>query len=783
MARKGDDKKALTVEQALRESERRYRLLAENSEDVIFTLDNEFQPTYVSPSIQRLLGVSPEEALGEQLADIMTPGSYAMILQRRLESLEAAARGEPAPHQRLTLEIYRKDDSTVWVETIVKPQFDEQGRKIGFVGVSRDVTMHMRTEAALRESESRYRSLYENTPAMLHSIDNDFRLISVSDVWLDKLGYSREEVLGRRNIDFMTEQSRREALEINLPKYLATGELRDVPYQFVCKDGRILDVLLSSISERDPAGRIVRSLAVVEDVTERKKAEDALRESAAKFRGLFERSPIAMMLFDANTVVLDVNQAMEATFNSKYEQYIGLNLLGKMPDGPLKQSVVQSLACGEANVEGLYNSMSSGKEMYLKARINRVFEDLYMAFLEDVTQAKEMEFSLIAAKELAEDGAKAKSEFLANMSHEIRTPLNAVLGLLQILATTDLSPNQKDYVSTALESGKSLLTLIGDILDLAKIEAGKLEIEYRPFDPAALLGSVVKTFREQAETKGLSLVLTQDAFLPPLILGDEIRLRQVLFNLVGNAVKFTGAGEVRVKAEVAGKPEASGALRLRFHVSDTGVGISAKKLPQVFEPFTQADGSYTRKHQGTGLGLSIVRRLVELMDGQVTLDSQEGVGTTATFEIAAMNAPHAQKHASPQPGHLPLSPGLSVLLVEDDPVNLLTVREILNLAGFATSCATNGELALAALRTRRFDLVLMDIQMPVMDGIEATRRIRAGEAGAANANLPIVAITAHTVKGDKEEFLAAGMNGYIAKPVDLDNLRDVIEECLRQHGQ
>jgi two-component system sensor histidine kinase EvgS len=520
---------------------------------------------------------------------------------------------------------------------------------------------------------------------------------------------------------------------------------------------------------------------VATDITELKRVEAALRDSANKFQGLFESSPIGILLFNAESVVLDANRATENTLGSPRGKYLGLKLVEFMPEGRHKNAIIQAIREGEAQAEGWYKAIFSSKQLFLKARINKIAQDLYMAFLEDITQAKQMELSLVAAKESAEEAARAKNEFLANMSHEIRTPLNAVLGLLQILALSELAGHQKEYVAGALESGKSLMTLIGDILDLAKIEAGKVEIARRPFALAAVLDTVAGAFREQAGAKGVLLIHKLGASLPPLVIGDEIRLRQVLFNLAGNAVKFTESGEVRITAEAVPARDCPGALRLRFCVADTGVGIPAGKLQKVFDPFTQADGTFTRKHQGTGLGLSIVKRLVELMGGTVTLESEEGRGTIASVEIAFEIAAAPDRPAAPEPVTEPRQGGLRILLVEDDALNLLAVKEILSAAGHRVTCATNGELALAALRTRRFDLALMDIQMPVMDGLETTRRIRKGEAGQ-QADIPIIALSAHAMKGDRETFLAAGMNGYIAKPVVIATLKKAISECLGQEG-
>jgi PAS domain S-box-containing protein len=780
MAGEAGEVRALAVEEALGESERRYRLLAENAEDVIWTADNDWRFTYISPSIVRLRGFSPEEAMRQGMAETMTLESFALVLQSRREAQEAEARGEPAARQRVVVEQYRKDGSTVWVESIVKPQYDEQGRAIGFIGVSRDVTERKRAEEALGDARQFLKAVMDSISAVIFVKDHRHRLIHVNKTASALAGRTREQIVGGTDYDFFPKEQADFFWECD-HQVLKTGRESVSEDVFVDSRGvaRTLFAKRTRFSGKNGEKFVV---GVATDITELKQVEAALRDSATKFQGLFENSPIGILIFNAAGVVLDANRALEATFGTSREQYLGVRLLEAMAEGRHKEAIIQAIREGEAQAEGWHEAIFSGQKVFLKARINRIAQDLYMSFLEDISQAKRLELSLVAAKDSAEEAARAKSEFLANMSHEIRTPLNAVLGLLQILELSELTGQQRQYVAGALESGKSLLTLIGDILDLAKIEAGKVEIARRPFAPAAVLDTVAGAFREQAEAKGVSLLHVLEASLPSRVIGDEIRLRQVLFNLVGNAVKFTSSGCVRIAASASG-PDFSGSFCLSFCVTDTGVGIPADKLNKVFDPFTQADGTFTRRHQGTGLGLSIVKRLVELMGGTVELRSEEGRGTTATVAIAFEVPPEAAAATAvagsrPEPER---PDGLHVLLVEDDALNLLAVKEMLSLAGHRVTCATNGELALAALRTRRFDLALMDIQMPVLDGLETTRRIRRGEAGR-HKDIPIIALSAHAMKGDRETFLAAGMNGYIAKPVVIETLEQAIADCLAARG-
>jgi len=391
----------------------------------------------------------------------------------------------------------------------------------------------------------------------------------------------------------------------------------------------------------------------------------------------------------------------------------------------------------------------------------------------DISEQKRGEDALRSAKEMAESASRSKSEFLANMSHEIRTPLNGTLGLLQLLVETPLSEEQNGFVHLALKSGNSLLSVLNDILDFSKIEAGKLAVDEKPLSIAELLGAVRDLFGEQAGQAGLQLACEAGAGVPLAVLGDFARLRQVLFNLVGNSVKFTPAGEIRVSVEADPVGE-----RLVFAVSDTGIGMPGEKVDALFEPFVQADGSYTRKQRGVGLGLAIVKRLVTLMGGGLHAQSQPGRGTTITFDIPLKLAGAAPARQAACPPSFAFK-GQAILLAEDEAVNRLIMRSLLENRGFTVHCAGNGLEALSILDRERIDAVLMDIQMPEMDGVQAARAIRDPGRFGDKSRVPVIALTAHAMAGDKERFLAAGMDDYISKPVDLGQLLCVLSRFLK----
>jgi len=383
------------------------------------------------------------------------------------------------------------------------------------------------------------------------------------------------------------------------------------------------------------------------------------------------------------------------------------------------------------------------------------------------------ERSLTAMKEEAQAASKAKSEFLANMSHEIRTPLNGILGMLQLLKDTRHDEEQRNYVQTAIQSADRLTKLLSDILDLSKVEAGKLDIAHKPFDFRDALKSIEDLFSPSARQKGLWLTFHVDERIPECLLGDATRLQQVLSNLIGNAVKFTDQGGVKVEAYPL-PPIGKDKQRVLFSVSDTGIGIADETLDKLFKPFSQAETDYTRQFQGAGLGLVISKRLVNLMGGNMAVASEEGKGTTfhfcATFGHDATC--RVEKHAD-----APAKTAFCrVLLAEDDEVSIMVAVKFLERKGCAVTVARDGQQAIACLKKESFDLVLMDIQMPNMDGLEAMRAIRSGEAGEAASRVPIAALTSYAMSGDEARFLEAGMNAYLSKPLNLDTLGQVLAD-------
>ncbi|MGL1862177.1 MAG: transporter substrate-binding domain-containing protein [Pseudodesulfovibrio sp.] len=401
-----------------------------------------------------------------------------------------------------------------------------------------------------------------------------------------------------------------------------------------------------------------------------------------------------------------------------------------------------------------------------------------LLFIQDVTEKKKSVEAILESKREAEHANKAKSMFLANMSHELRTPINGVMGMHQLLQTTSLDEEQSEYVSIAIQSSDRLTRLLSDILDLSRVEAEVLVMNSNHFKLDKLVREVGELFKPFSKQSGISLTVAIDSALQQPVIGDEFRIQQVLNNLIGNAFKFTSQGSIAVDVSLmpSSDPDTS---RVKLIVSDTGRGIPADKMNDLFTPFTQVEGDYSRSFQGAGLGLAIVKNLVDLMGGSITLESTEGVGTTVCLEFTFPKGIEQTEEIEPsQTNTCVTTPGCEVLVVEDDDVSSLTLSKQVEKMGYSVEAVSDGKECLAILNESHFDLILMDVQMPVMDGLEATRAIRKREQDSNNEKIPIVAVTAYAMAGDREKFIEAGMDDYLSKPVALDALVNVLGKFL-----
>ncbi len=534
------------------------------------------------------------------------------------------------------------------------------------------------------------------------------------------------------------------------------------------------------------------------DILSRAKSEEALRQSEEYLQAVFRVAPTGIGVV-RNRVLTRVNERVCEMTGYSQEELLGQSARILYPSqadfdfvGREKYRQIREKGTGEVETSWQRKDGSVIDVLMASTPLDRSNLSVGVTFTAlDITERKRIQAELVRAnQDLSETTArardlaaqseaanKAKSEFLANMSHEIRTPLNGVLGMLQLIEKTDLDPEQRDYVRTAITSSTRLTRLLSDILDISRIESGKLVLSETEFEVSALKGSVLELFAPIARKKKLDLLFRLDPCVPRHLIGDETRLRQILFNLVGNAMKFTQRGAVSVEISPL-LPRSASECRILLCVNDTGAGIPENRIKDIFEPFVQVDGSYVREHQGAGLGLSIVRRLVRMMRGELSLDSTLGEGTTICLSLP-LRVPQGGKPAA-QDGQAEecVQPACRIILAEDDEVNLWAGRKILEKLGHTVTPAANGQEVLEHLARQDFDLIFMDIQMPVMDGVEATRAIRQDKSLGVRSSIPIIAMTAYAMTGDREVFLAAGMNDYLAKPVQMDGIRQVIARVM-----
>ncbi len=623
------------------------------------------------------------------------------------------------------------------------------------------IRRRLESEAAL---EHRYRELFERNLAGVYRMTPEGRVVDCNDACARILGYSgREELLQYGATDGF---GLRDGIVGQVP---AGKGINGAEIGLRRKDGREIWVLANANLAEGPEGTLIEGTIV--EITELKQTVKSLEERTTYLDALIINNPLAIAVMDPERRIVMCNPAFERLFIFDAAELTGYPLedLLAPPDQRVGSRDIEALEAGETIFNISRRRRKDGTLIDVEVHgvplvINGQIVGCY-AIYQDISDRVAREAELRAAKEASEAANHAKTGFLANMSHEIRTPLNGVLLAAELAAAENPTPRQKEYLDTIRTSGESLLLLLNDVLDLSKIEAGKMELHFTNFSIRNCLTECVTLLGGRAEQKHLSLTATTDEKIPGLISGDFLRLRQIVLNLVGNAIKFTDRGSIAIKAECQSRGD--GELICQFSVQDTGIGIPPEKQSLVFCEFEQADNTATRRFAGTGLGLAICRKLVHLLGGRMWLKSEAGHGSTffftARFKPAATR-PDITGDSERAAGTVGDRRVLRILLAEDNPVNQRLALRLLEKHGHSATAVNNGKEAVRVSSEQPFDVILMDVHMPEMDGIEATRSIRRLETKT-GLHIPIIAITASAMKEDREACLAAGMDGYVSKPI------------------
>ena len=683
------------------------------------------------------------------------------------------------------LRLIRADGETRLVRSQGTPQRDETGRVTAIFGVFQDITEQEAALGRSRKNEQRYRLLADNMADVVARVRPDGHSNYISPAVETISGYSPAEMFGNTAQDYVLDEDRPIFMNA-LAQVLETGENRRVQYRVRHKNGDPIwvETQLQRVQNSRGEGEVI---IVIRDIRERKRLEnevaaslDKSRRQSGRYRLLAENMADVICRIRPDGSCPYISPAAEQILGMTREEMAGRKAMEFLAeaDRPRLLEVMRRVhRTGESATLEYRVLPRDGEPIWVEGSFRKVADEdaegELIAVIRAIGTRKAMEAELTAAKERAEAAARAKSEFLANMSHELRTPLTSVVGFAGLLGQSrTLGDEERRYVERIAAGSEALLAVINDILDYSKLEAGAVTLDPHRFDPLALAQAGVELMEGQCRAKGLELRLEADPDMPAGLIGDSARLRQVLLNFLSNAVKFTAHGRVTVNASC--EPGTDGRVWLSLSVKDTGVGVSDAQVEQLFDRFTQADASTTRTFGGTGLGLAISRQLVEMMGGEIGAFGTPGQGSTFWLQVPLPLADGAEVLAE---GEVAQAIGAArVLMADDAPANRELVSVLLGGMGLTVDTVENGAEAVEAIRCEAYDLVLMDVHMPVMDGLDATRAIRA--LGGTAGRIPIIALTANVGREQVQACLEAGMNSHLAKPIDVGQMARTLSDWL-----
>ncbi len=737
-----------------------FRIGVEPIADALFLLEPDgdtFRYAYLDSAYTKLTGFALEWVTGKRLDDCLPAAQGALLLRKCREAV--AAHTSVSYEERVVAH-----DREVTVITRLIPQYDAAGACVRLIGTMTDITERRNAAGALQEAAEQYRLLFEGNPNPMWVYDREtLAFLAVNDATVAHYGYGRDEFLQMTLADIRPPDDFVRLLE-QLPERADKRAVSEWTHRI--KDGALIQI--ETISNSILFGGRSARLVLANDVTERRRTEEALRTSESGYRALFESANDAILIYDSPSMqILAANPKACEMYGYPRDQFVGMNLVALSLDPVATAQRVRKVFEDLRMFETVHRREDGSLvDVFISASVIQYDgRTAGLNIIRNITEEKRYEAELRAAKEAADAANRAKSQFLANMSHEIRTPMNGVIGMTGLLLDTPLTAEQQEYAETIRTSGDALLTIINDILDFSKIESGSLDLEEQPFDLRDCLEDALDLLATRAAEKNLDLAYVIDDGVPGTLVGDVTRLRQVLVNLVGNAIKFTATGEVVVS--VSSHLAADRRHAVQFAVRDTGIGIPTERMDRLFKSFSQVDASTTRVYGGTGLGLAISKRLAELMHGSMWVESAPGQGSTFFFTITAASMPTAARvwQRSAQPSLA----GRRILIVDDNETN----RRILTLQaqnwGMRARSAERGAEALEWIRRGDpFDVAILDMQMPDLDGVALAAAIRAHRDADA---LPLVMLTSmgRREQGDQAHFAA-----FLSKPIKQSQLHDML---------